>query len=419
MRNFFFFFLLFFSFQGAAQSGLVAYFPFDKCGQIEDVTGINNSAFPQGFGFGTIKCACGVLDSALVLDGAYEISMVDYQDQIFLVGNYDNYFDDDDFTISIYFKATQLTGNRVIYSKLENCGAQTGLSLSYTAATNFVTAFVGESASKKVTVSGKLGFDRCWHHIVLVKKGNLVSLYANGELIDDQPTIGAMDIRNDAEFILGSGPCVGLTDVPFAGHIDELKVYNRALSLNEIQEDLIYETDVIGNRNDTLIVEGSFVDIFLGPTCAESFNWTPSDPFLGVEDPLEPETRISPPESGTYYLNFNHTEGCTAVDSINITVVNPDSLDCSEIFLPKAFTPNGDGLNDDFAISNPYAIVDFVSFEIFDRWGGRMFYTQNAYEGWNGSFKGKKVKPGVCMYRVVYNCKGEEKVKVGSLTVLR
>lgn len=416
MKYISFLFLLLFSFQSIAQGGLVAHFTFDECGDVVEVTGTNNSAFPQGFADG-IGCACGAKDSALVMDGAYTVNGVNYTDQIFLVGNYENYFDDDDFTVSLFFKATEFNGNRTIFSKLDSCTAQTGISLRFTAATNYITAFVGENSSKKVEASGKLRFDRCWHHVVLIKRGNRVFLYADGELLDEKVTVSVIDARNNAEFILGYGPCVGSTDFPFAGYIDELRVYNRALTFNEIEE-ISVETDAIGNRKDTLIVEGSYVDIFTESTCAETFSWTPT---TGVDDPLDPNTRITPPGSGTYtyFLQMGHPEGCEATDSIRITVVNPDSLDCAEIYLPKAFTPNGDGLNDFFGISNPYAIVDFASFEIFDRWGGRVFYSENAYDTWNGNFKGKKMNPGVCMYRVVYNCKGEEKIKIGSLTILR
>ena len=244
MKYFSILFLLFFSIQSIAQGGLVAHFPFDKCGDVVDVTGINDSAFPQGFADG-IGCECGAKDSSIVFGGAYTVNGVNFQDQVFLVGNYENYFDDDDFTVSIFFKPTEFNGNRTIFAKLDSCTAQTGISLRYTAATNFITAFVGENASKKAEASGKLRFDRCWHHIVLIKRGNRVFLYADGELLDEKVTVSVIDARNDAEFILGSGPCVGTTDFPFAGFIDELRVYNRALSLSEI-EDISIETDVIG-----------------------------------------------------------------------------------------------------------------------------------------------------------------------------
>jgi len=426
MKYFSLIILFFLSFQSNAQSGLVAHFTFDQCGQVVDVTGINNSAFPDfqtGFANG-IDCACGVKDSALVMGGSYEsppMSGIEFEDKIFLIGNYDNYFDDDDFTISLFFKATDYNGNRTILSKMRNCNDDNGISIRYTGATNFITAFVGEDAIKNVTIAGKLNDDRCWHHIVLIKKGNRVSFYADGILMGEKPTVGIMNPKNDEEFILGYGPCVGTVDFSFAGYIDDLRVYNRAVPLSEVEE-FSYDIDLIGNRRDTLIIEGTSVDIFTSPTCADEFSWSPADPSFGVDDPTDPNPTITPPEDGTYVLSIIDSAsigGCIARDTINIRVIDADSLDCNQILLPKAFTPNGDGTNDTYFISNPYAIVNFVSFEIFDRWGGRVFYTENVFDQWNGDFNGKKINPGVCVYRIVYSCQGEEKIELGSLTVLR
>ncbi len=421
MKYFSLIFLFFLSFQSNAQSGLVAHFTFDQCGEVVDVTGINNSAFPDfQFGFPNgIGCACGVKDSALVMEGDHD--GIGFEDKIFLIGNYDNYFDDDDFTISMFFKVTDYNGNRTLISKMGDCNDDNGISIRYTGATNFITAYVGEDAIKNVTIAGKLNDDRCWHHIVLIKKANRVSFYADGVLIGEKPTVGILNPKNDKEFILGYGPCVGLIDFPLDGYIDDLRVYNRAVPLSEIEE-FSYDIDMIGNRRDTLIIEGTSVNIYTSPTCADEFSWSPADPSLGVDDPTDPNTIITPPEDGTFVLSIIDPDsigGCVARDTINITVVDSDSLDCNQILLPEAFTPNGDGINDSYFISNPYAILDFVSFEIFDRWGGRVFYSEDVFAQWDGDFNGKKINPGVCVYRIVYKCQGEEKIKLGSLTVLR
>jgi gliding motility-associated-like protein len=52
------------------------------------------------------------------------------------------------------------------------------------------------------------------------------------------------------------------------------------------------------------------------------------------------------------------------------------------IFAPNAFSPNGDGDNDDYRVS----VVGFREFQlsIFNRWGDRVFYTEDPSEGWNG-----------------------------------
>jgi gliding motility-associated-like protein len=113
-------------------------------------------------------------------------------------------------------------------------------------------------------------------------------------------------------------------------------------------------------------------------------------------------------------------ENCQATDSIFVDVIDPDTLDCSNIFIPNAFTPgDSPGRNDVFGISNPFVVSDFISFEIFDRWGGRVFNAENAFDTWDGTFQGKPTNPGVFLYRLRYRCKGAEKVYSGNLTLLR
>jgi len=56
------------------------------------------------------------------------------------------------------------------------------------------------------------------------------------------------------------------------------------------------------------------------------------------------------------------------------------------LYIPNAFTPNNDGLNDVFAPKG----VGIVTFEmwIFDRWGQKLYHTTNIYQGWNGTVQG-------------------------------
>ncbi|NJO86590.1 MAG: hypothetical protein HC821_00410 [Lewinella sp.] len=75
--------------------------------------------------------------------------------------------------------------------------------------------------------------------------------------------------------------------------------------------------------------------------------------------------------------------------------------------------------NESFGISNPFAIPELVTFEIFNRWGGRVFVTTDVFGKWDGSFDGQDVNPGVHLWRVVYRCQGQDVVKTGSVTVLR
>jgi gliding motility-associated-like protein len=87
--------------------------------------------------------------------------------------------------------------------------------------------------------------------------------------------------------------------------------------------------------------------------------------------------------------------------------------------MAKAFTPNDDQLNDEYGLSNPFAITDMISLEIFDRWGARVFATSDPFLKWDATFEGEPVNPGVFLWRVTYRCSGEEITDTGSVTVMR
>jgi len=235
----------------------------------------------------------------------------------------------------------------------------------------------------------------------------------NGTLRDRVSAVSRVDIDNQRVLTIAGGHCILNNESPFNGFIDELRIYDRAITENEVEE-LYVAPDMILNR-DTTIFFGNSLNIQTSASCADEFSWSPTD-FLSDETISNPT--ITPEESSVYNLSFID-DVCVATDSIRITVIDPDDLDCRDIFLPKAFTPNNDNLNDRYGISNPYAISDLISLEIFDRWGSRVFFTDNPMETWDGSFRGEPLNPGVLLYRVRFRCDGNEETVVGSVAIIR
>jgi gliding motility-associated-like protein len=127
----------------------------------------------------------------------------------------------------------------------------------------------------------------------------------------------------------------------------------------------------------------------------------------------------TPDSSILYTLAYTEDQVCISYDTVRITVIDPSTLPCDKIYLPKAFTPNNDNINDTYGISNPFAIEELLSFEIYDRWGSRVFFTDNETTKWDGSFQGEPMNPGVLLYRVRFKCNGEERIDVGSLAIMR
>jgi gliding motility-associated-like protein len=87
--------------------------------------------------------------------------------------------------------------------------------------------------------------------------------------------------------------------------------------------------------------------------------------------------------------------------------------------VPTAFTPNADGLNDELRISNAPVIDQLIAFEIYDRWGNRVFVTDDLNGTWDGSYGGSPLNPGTYLWRVNYWCNGRENVTMGEVTLLR
>lgn len=122
-------------------------------------------------------------------------------------------------------------------------------------------------------------------------------------------------------------------------------------------------------------------------------------------------------EPGDYCYQFIDDYGCIQEGVIHLTHLAHDA----DVYIPNAFTPNGDGINDVFV---PVAAnADFYEFSVWNRWGDIVFETTDPTGVWDGSHQGGEyyVQDGVYTYKVVYNstCDAEKVEIVGNITVIR
>ena len=401
-----FVYLLIFVGTTAAQSDddLKAYYNFDDC-TANEITGNT----PNGTIVGNPDCVCGAVGEALQLNGV--------DDHILFLGIVNDYFERENFTLSFFFSPEGASGTQTILSKKENCDDMNAFSVRYTPQSQLLTVELSENSSKRSLLDARIDPNKCWQHVAISRNAGTTDLYLNGVLQDSDEVISRIDLSNNASLNIGEGPCVGVSDNRFRGVIDELRIYDKALEPDEILGLYVpFQPDNI-ITNDTTIFIGNVIQIVTSNSCADIYSW---DPIDEIDDPDIPEPMIAATESRVYTLSFRNTElGCISKDSIRVTVLDPDELDCTKVFLPKAFTPNNDGLNDTYGISNPYAIPELISFEIFDRWGGIVFSAETAFDRWDGSSKGQPLNPGVLLYKVRYRCDGKELIDAGSLTILK
>lgn len=403
----FIFTLAYLGLNGQTAIGLIAYYPLDST--LSDVTG--NTA-NTGFPMGNPSYGCGVRSNALYLDGG--------QDQVAFMGPVINEFDTEDFTVSFYFKSTGLGGTQLLLAKQRlDCTTDNAIFIRYVPLNRTVSVYLGESPSVNVQLTKRLSIDFCWHHLTLVRKGGVIKLYVNTQFAGEVTASKRVNIYNDGDLILGGSDCLTGSETTFQGYIDEFRVYNRALTPEEIAF-LYTSPDMILNQ-DTIIFLGNSIDIDITKSCADQFAWSPS---AGVSQSNVAQTSITPLQKGDFTYKLALTDaaaGCTAIDSINVSVIDPNDLDCRKVFIPNAFTPNGQGpfKNETFGISNPFAIQELISFEIFDRWGNRVFAAEDPFLRWDGNYKGQPVNPGVMLYKVQFKCNGEFISEAGSLTILK
>ena len=156
---------------------------------------------------------------------------------------------------------------------------------------------------------------------------------------------------------------------------------------------------------------GSDVEI-LAETDAENptYTWSTGE--------TTPTITVEPTENMSYTVTITDENGCSVIKTIDITVMT--NCSGSGVFLPNAFSPNGDGSNDElFVRTNSLRDVSLV---IFDRWGRQVFQTNDKDVGWNGRWQndGDELPPDAYGYILTAVCfTGEEYSQQGNVSILR
>lgn len=213
-------------------------------------------------------------------------------------------------------------------------------------------------------------------------------------------------ICSDTFFILPGGAAVATTGI----YHDTLVSANGCDSI--VTTNLtVHPAPVANISGGTAISYGNAAT--LTASGGTSYNWSPPTGLNSTTG----STVIASPASGTLYcVLVTNTNGCTAIDCINISV----EIICGEFFIPNAFSPNDDGENDQLkAYINPLCVKEF-SLIIFNRWGQAVFETTDVREGWDGTVNDRMSNTGV----YVYTCKaqltsGEEIRRKGNVSLLR
>lgn len=121
----------------------------------------------------------------------------------------------------------------------------------------------------------------------------------------------------------------------------------------------------------------------------DSWTWSPT---YGLNDPFAANPISILDRDITYYVSASSATGCLAHDTIKVKVFQGP-----ELYVPNAFTPNGNSLNDILKVI-PIGMKAFHFFRIYNRYGQLVFFTADPYTGWDGTFKGKLQSSGTYVW---------------------
>ncbi|MEP7377347.1 MAG: gliding motility-associated C-terminal domain-containing protein [Chitinophagaceae bacterium] len=159
---------------------------------------------------------------------------------------------------------------------------------------------------------------------------------------------------------------------------------------------------------DKSIIEGNAVKLLANATGQNiSYSWSPA---LFINDAQALQPMVNPPHDTIYVLSVVSNDGCgIATDSVKLKVYK-------DIFIPSAFSPNNDGLNDTWNIP---VLNIFPGFEltIFNRQGQVVYQNKNSNIPWNGKYKGEPQPVGVYVYYIDLKIEGGQ--FKGTLTLIR
>lgn len=379
---------------------LFAYYSFDDC------TATDNQGGNNGISTNTLDCICGIKGQAIRFDGNQVIQLGDDNSGL------NNTIGSDEFTLVLSLLTSRSNSAMTVFSITEACDSY-GFELIYNpAAGRFTLNIRSQTELRSITFDDDP--DACWQQIAINRLFNRVECVLNGVLKHTEKYNLNPNFKSLGFPKLGGGGCAGVTTARFKGVIDEVKVYNRILSVPNSQ---LVTTNVVNELDDhfQVIFIGQSYGVEFITNCTPNVSWSPT---TGVSDPNSNIVDLSPSQTTKYSVS-NSYEGCSEVDTILIRVLDESSIKCDKLLLPNSFTPNGDDLNDTYGISTTYAIEGECRFEIFNKYGGLIFSTTDANGRWDGKIGGEFAPPGVYLYKVRYTCSGSKYSAAGSVNLIR
>lgn len=206
--------------------------------------------------------------------------------------------------------------------------------------------------------------------------------------------------------------------LPSGTYVTTTGIYRDTLKSSAGCDSLIAVVNLTVNPKPTLtITKSNDIDCTLGFTQlsaagASRYLWSPASSLsnANISNP------VALPAVTTVYKLRASNKGCIAEDSIEVKVVTGDAQ--NGYLVASAFTPNGDGLNDCFGVKT-WGNISNLEFEVYDRIGHRVFYTQDPSKCWDGTYAGKPLGSAAFVYQISANTICGRVFRKGTVVLIR
>lgn len=195
---------------------------------------------------------------------------------------------------------------------------------------------------------------------------------------------------------------------------------NHTITIKDAYCGILTKTITINTRLIPNVTAGPDFTILIGDAATllgnssgtvASISWTPNSTLTGANT-LNPVAK--PVVTTNYIISVTDQNGCVGTDNAIVTVIPY----CIKVM--NAFTPNGDGINDKWLVTNGASCTQQIMAKVYNRYGELVYSNENYNNDWDGKYKGKPVPDGTYYYSIQYRLINGNSIPVkGDVTILR
>ncbi len=302
------------------------------------------------------------------------------------------------------------TGNYVVKLDAAN-GCDSIINVRLTVHPNKTTNLIESICEGQVFTIGTQVFDTTGNYSVNLNTSNGCDSIVNLDLTlyFNKSTFIEKAICRGERITVGNN-----TYTQAGNYIDTLQTSKGCDSIVHLQL-TVNPTPTIEAVVDTnLVKKGTQVQLNVITNDSLQYNWMPNT--VSQVDIKNPTAIVNVPMWYVVTATFPQTN-CKTVDSVLVDILQ---LPCTNeyIYIPNAFSPNNDGVNDYFRVRS--LNLTEGTLVVFDRWGNKVFESNDFSKGWDGIYKGQPAQEEVYGYYFVGKCELGESIKIkGNVTLLR